>query len=115
MDSMILHPGECCIKKLKRLKEKIEEKTYKLPIYLLIKVNGITHSFTLKNLKQIKILSSKTDNVCGKKECPVVKLLDKKIKIIIDSHESCSLNVSRDKNGKAIFLSDSFDEIDTED
>ena len=109
MHTTIMHTGEYCIKELKKLKEGIEKEIYRLPLYLIVIKNKVAHSFALKNLRQIKVLNSKTNNKCGKKEYAVIKLLDKKSEITIDFHGLYSLKVSRDANGKAIFLSFDFE------
>jgi len=112
MSATILHPGKRCVDRIIRLKEKIENGIYKLPIHLIIVKEKGADAITLNRLEQIDVLNLKSNNLnhCGEKECPIVKLLnDKGESIVIDPHEYCSLRVSPDARGKPIFLS--IDEI----
>jgi len=102
MNATMLHPGKDCVDSIIRLKEEIKKGIYKLPIYLII-VRDRAYSFTLKKVKQISILQP--EHFCEKKDCFIVELLNGGDSIIINPHEYCSLKVSPDANGKAIFLS----------
>ena len=108
MNITMKHPGGHCIDEILRLKEKIKNGEYKLPIHLIVVKEKGADAITLNTLEQIDILNLKYNNLnpCGEKECSIVKLLnDKGESIIVNPHEYCSLKVSPDARGKPIFLS----------